>query len=271
MGAVLRQARKSSGLSMRDVAPQIGLAHSTIGRWESGDILPTAADVAALLDVLKIDQADRDKIMALAQDSDNTAWLASGPAPYGVSQSMAGMLECERTAQHITYWSPLVIPGVLQTSDYARSIFSQSTLSPSKIQTLVTLRMGRRDVFMRADPAELVVLIGEQAIHSGIGGPPVMRDQLRHLHAMSKLDAITVQLVRMTGEWHPGFVGPFVLYKFGFQPTVVHIEHLQSGVFLVDDEDITAYESAVDAIRQCVMGPEESMDHVASVLATLEA
>nr|CEL14631.1 Putative DNA-binding protein [Kibdelosporangium sp. MJ126-NF4] len=247
------------------------MAHSTIGRWENGEIMPSTSDVEVLLDLLKIDKADRDKIMALAQDSAEKAWLVSGSRPPGISRALSEILECERTARHITYWSPMVIPGVLQTSDYARSIFDQSTMSPSEIQTLVTLRMGRRDVFMRADPAELVVLIGEPAIHGGIGGPKTMRDQLRHLLAMSKHDAINLQVVRLNGEWHPGLSGPFVMYKFPIQPAIVHFEHHRSGGFLVDQEDIAAYESAVDAIRRHAMSIEETTDHIAEVLTALEA
>jgi hypothetical protein len=123
---------------------------------------------------------------------------------------------------------------------------------------------------MRPEPAELDILIAEPVIHGGIGGPKVMRDQLRHLLAMGKLDPITVRLVALDGEWHPGHSGPFLLYKFGIQSPIVYLEHHRSGAFLGDEADVAAYESAVDVIRREAMSPEESADRIADVLSEME-
>jgi transcriptional regulator with XRE-family HTH domain len=269
LGAALRHARKRTGLSLRDVSQQLGLAHSTVGRWESGDSMPAEQDVTALLAVLNVGDAERDQIVALVFESSETDWLVSGPP--GISQQLAGVMECERTATNITEWSPLLMPGFLQIGDYARAIISRGLgENDPTVETLVMLRMGRRDVFMRPEPAELETLIAEPVIHGGIGGPKVMRDQLRHLLAMSKLDPITVRLVDIGGEWHPGHSGPFIFYKFGIQSPVVYLEHYRSGAFLGDEADVTAYESAVDQIRRAAMSPEESADRIADVLAEME-
>jgi transcriptional regulator with XRE-family HTH domain len=268
LGAALRQTRKRSGLSLRDAAQQLGLAHSTVGRWESGDSMPAEKDVVALLEVLNVSDAGREEILALARDSAEGDWLASGPP--GMSQQLAGLMECERTARHILDWAPLVVPGILQTSDYARAIIGRGRENDPDVQTLVMLRMGRRDVFMRPDPAEFEALIAEPVIRGGIGGPKVMRDQLRHLLAMSKLDRITVRLVAMGGQWHPGHAGPFLFYKFGIQSPIVYLEHHRSGAFLADEADVAAYESAVDLIRREAMSPEESEDCIAEVLNEME-
>lgn len=201
-------------------------------------------------------------------DSPETDWLASGPP--GIAQQLAGLMECERTAGHITDWAPLIVPGILQTSDYARAIIGRGREGDAEVETLVMLRMGRRDVFMRPNPAEFEALIAEPVIRGGIGGPKVMRDQLRHLLAMSKLDPITVRLVAMDGEWHPGHSGPFLFYRFGIQSPIVYLEHHRSGAFLGDEADVAAYESAADLIRREAMSPEESADRIAEVLTEME-
>ncbi|MET0233080.1 MAG: helix-turn-helix transcriptional regulator [Kibdelosporangium sp.] len=268
LGAALRHARKRSGLSLREAAQQLGLAHSTVGRWESGDSMPAAKDVATLLAVLNVHDAERDEIAALTRDSAEGDWLASGPT--GMSQQLAGVMECERSAKHVTEWSPMVIPGFLQTSDYARAIISPGREGGPEADTLVMLRMGRRDLFMRPEPAEVVALIAEPVIHGGIGGPKVMRDQLRHLLAMSKHDTLTVQLVDVGGDWHPGHDGPFIRYRYRTRPPIVYLEHYRSGAFLSDEAHVTAYEGAVDMIRRAAMSPEESLDRVAEVLAEME-
>jgi transcriptional regulator with XRE-family HTH domain len=268
LAAALRQARKTKGLTLRAVAQQVGVVHTTIGRWEKGGSLPDPLQVSALLAALEVTGVEREEIMALAQDSAESDWLAAGPS--GISKQLAGVMECERTALHIIDWSPLVIPGVLQTSDYARAIIGRSKLTQNEVSTQVTLRMGRRDVFMRPEPAELMIMIAEPVIRGGIGGPKVMRDQLRHLLAMSKLDAITLRLADIAGEWHPGHAGPFIHYTFGIQPPIVYLEHHRSGAFLVDEADVAEYESAAGEIRRVTMSPEESAEHIAKVLTEME-
>jgi transcriptional regulator with XRE-family HTH domain len=268
VAAALLHARKAAGLSQREVAHRLGVAHTTIGRWEGGDTMPSPADMSALMTAFDIVGTERDQILALVLDSPETDWLASGPP--GIAQQLAGVMECERTARHITEWSPMVVPGFLQTGNYARAVIGRGRESDPAIETLVMLRMGRRDVFMRPEPAELEALIAEPVIHGGIGGPKVMRDQLRHLHAMSKLDPVTVRLVNIGGEWHPGHSGPFIYYKFGIQSPVVYLEHHRSGAFLGDEADVAAYESAVDQIRQEAMSPEESADRIAQALTEME-
>jgi transcriptional regulator with XRE-family HTH domain len=268
LGAALRHARKLSSLSLRDVSHQLGLAHSTVGRWESGDSMPAEDDVVALLTVLHVGGAERDEIVALVRDSVQTGWLAAGPP--GMSQQLAGLMECERTARHVTDWAPLVVPGILQTSDYARAIIGRGRDGDPEVETLVMLRMGRRDVFMRPEPAEFEALIAEPVLHGGIGGSKVMRDQLRHLLVMGELDAITVRLVDMAGDWHAGHSGPFLLYKFGIRSPIVYLEHHRSGAFLGDEADVAAYESAVDMIRRAAMSPGESAGRIAEVLTEME-
>lgn len=264
LAAALREARAASGLSQRAVAQELGLAHTTIGRWESGETVPTAEDVSAELVVLKVTGDRRERILALARDSAESDWLVSGPP--GISQQLAGVMECERTTIHVTSFYPSVVPGALQTSEYARAMISSDRLSPAEIDTRVVLRMGRRDTFTRSKPAQLLALIGEPAIRGGIGGNEIMVGQLSHLLAMSKIDTITLQVVSMAGEWHPGHAGNFVRYDFEDQPSIVYLEEYRSGAFLIDTDVVEDYKIAADQIRRVAMSPEDSAELIADVL-----
>jgi hypothetical protein len=105
----------------------------------------------------------------------------------------------------------MVIPGPLQTSDYARAILESGTSSPAEVESRLMMRMARRDAFTRwRDPIRLLALIGEPAIHGGIGGPQVMADQLAHLLDMAKLNTVDLHVVSVSGDWHPGLQGPFM-------------------------------------------------------------
>src|SRR5688572_12137361 len=107
VAAALLHARKAARMSQRDVAHRLGVAHTTIGRWESGDSTPSAADVSAVLELLNVVGREREQIMSLVLDSPDADWLASGPR--GGPQQRAGIIECERTANHIIDWAPLVV------------------------------------------------------------------------------------------------------------------------------------------------------------------
>lgn len=269
--AALRQALEDAKpkLSQRQLAQKLGLAHTTVGRWLSGDVLPSAEDVSAILAVLEVSGDGRNQIMELARSSSDADWLASGPL--GISQQLAGAMDCERTARTMVECGPLIIPGMLQTSEYARAIIGGKKGSPHT-DTRVTLRMGRRDVITRDDPATLEALIGMPAIRGGIGGPKVMAGQLRLLlKLIEDLESLTVRVFPVDGEWHPGHAGPFIHYTFGpGVPDIVLLEHHRTGVFLVDREDVAAYNKAADEIREVAMSPEASAELIADVLSTSE-
>jgi transcriptional regulator with XRE-family HTH domain len=270
LAAVLREARERTGISVRELARRLHVAHTTVSRWESGKTVPSAEDVSAALACLQIAGEERESILTLARGSIADDWLASGPP--GMSKQLAGVMECERTATHITEWAPLVIPGVLQTSAYMRAMLARGTLSPGEVETRVVVRTARRDAFARRlNPTRLVALIGEPAIHGGIGGPTVMADQLRHLLDVAQWDTVTLQIVSVSGEWHPGHAGPFLLYEFdqGMR-TIVYLEHHRSGAFLVEENDLKDYRAAVDTIRRVGMSPEASQELIAHLITTME-
>lgn len=272
LAAALREARDGAGISARELSRRMEVANSTVSRWEKGQIVPGAADVAKLLTCLGIDGVDRERILSIARDTIADDWLTSGPT--GISRQLAGIMECERTARHVIDWAPLLLPGMLQTSNYARAIMeAQGTLSPGEAETRVMMRMARREAFTRRrDPTQLVALIGEPAIRGGIGGSAVMADQLRQLLDFVALDNITIQVVDVSGEWHPGHLGPFILYEFGEgRRPIAYLEHHRSGAFLVDDNDIRDYQAAVEIIRGAGMSQEDSLVLIADLIKTMEA
>lgn len=266
LAAVLRETRERVGISQRELSRRLNVANSTVGRWEKGQAVPSTEAVAKALDCLGIDEEEREYILSLARGSVSDDWLASGMP--GMTHELSVLMDYERNARRIFQWAPLLIPGVLQTSDYARAIMSaQGALPPSVADARVNLRMARRDaVTRRRNPTELVALVGEPAIRGGIGGREVMVDQLHYLLDVADRDNITLQVVRMSGEWHPGHVGPFMLYEFDRTPPVVYLEHERASAFVVDDSDIRGFKAAVDIIGDVAMSQEDSIGLITKLI-----
>lgn len=269
LAAALRKAREAAvpKLSVRELARQLGLSHGTVSQWETGKRIPRPEDVARVLTALGVTGDDVERIIDLARGANEPNWLTVGVP--GASQQLAGAIECESTAKTITWWEPMLIPGLLQTGDYARSVITLGGVSRTEVETLVHIRMGRRDVLTRREPAHLIALIGEAAIRDRVGSPEVMADQLRHLVEMATQPNITVQIVPSGIGWHPGLVGPFTMFDFPDSPPIVHLEHHRSGVFLSDEGDVEDYRTAATTLRHLSMSPEDAAELIDKTITTL--
>ncbi|QWF78854.1 helix-turn-helix domain-containing protein [Amycolatopsis sp. CA-230715] len=262
LSAVLRsaaeRAKRESGLSMRKLAERVDTSHSTLHRWLSGKGIPSYESVVSIVTALGITGDEKEAILEMARNP-GPNWVATGPP--GVSKELAGVMELERTAEAVTVWMPLFVPGMLQTHDYARAIIESESggeNSEAEVDHLVTLRMGRQNLIIRDKPITLQALIGVPAMHGQIGNREVMIGQLRHLERASEFAHVTIRLVPVDGNWHNGLLGPFVRYDFPKRPSIVYLEHHASGVFLDESHEVDAYRKLADILDGIAHSAEES-------------
>ncbi|MPZ85373.1 MAG: helix-turn-helix domain-containing protein [Actinophytocola sp.] len=269
LAAAIREIRERSGVSGRKLSAQLGLSHGTLSHWETGRRIPSVEDVAAFLAVLGVVGEEKEHVLDLARHAAEPNWLTVGMP--GIPQQLAGVWECERAASAIAAWTPMIIPGLLQTPEYARATAVAGGLPEGEVESRVMVRNGRREVITRRnDPVMFEALICEVALREVIGGTEVLAEQLRWLGDMAKRKNVTVRVVPLGVGWHPGFAGPFVLYDFPDAPPVVHFEHYSSGAFVPDADDVQAYRGAVDRLREIAMSPAASTRHIAEVAKEME-
>ncbi|MER6994065.1 helix-turn-helix transcriptional regulator [Saccharopolyspora hirsuta] len=268
LSAALREARTASGMGSRELARHLELSHTQISHWENGHRVPNVETVAMLLTALRVSPRERERILDLARNVAEPNWLTVGMN--GIPQQLAGVVECERSASAIVEWSPIAIPGLLQTSDYTRAIKEVGGLPQTDVELRVMLSASRREVLTRRNPVKLHALIGEPALHEPIGPDGVLLDQLRHLAEMAKLPNVVVQFIPLRIGWHPGWAGPFVLYEFPDASPVVHFEHHSSGAFVPTEHDVAEYRKAIEWLDRIALGEDESRDAIAKVIANLE-
>lgn len=265
LGAELKAARERVGLSTRELGAQLNRQNSHISRWETGRLAPSVENTAAVLGILGVTGADRDRILDLARAASDPNWVSPG-----VQRHLAALREYERTATRMTNVEPLVIPGLLQTSEYAWSIMVAAGATTGEADHRVTYRMGRRDVLTRRNPVHLDAIIGEAALRYPPCDHAVMVEQLHHLRKWSELDNVTVQVIPQRSGYLPSLEGAFVLIEFDRDDPVVQIEHYRSATTITDQGDVSDYQAAADTLRRAAMSPEESVGLIAEIADEME-
>ncbi|HEX7659909.1 MAG TPA: helix-turn-helix transcriptional regulator [Pseudonocardiaceae bacterium] len=262
LAAGLKEARTIAGLSTRELAIKLKWAQPTVSHFELGRRRPSVEQVAMIVAVLGVDRAERERLIELARRADEPNWLTTGVP--GISQQLAGVFECEAAATRIVEWSPNLVPGLLQSPEYAEAIMKWGRDEVEDLPTRIMIRIGRQQVIARPEnPVRFVALIGENTLHDPVVSAALMADQLRHLAEMAERPNVEIRIVPSRIGWHPGSSGPFVFYEFADSGPVVHFEHYSSGAFVPDAENVRDYRQAIEVLTDLALTPDESIAAIA--------
>lgn len=270
LGSAIRELREEAGIGLREFARRLGKDPGAISRIENGKRGAEVAEIARMLTALGVDGTRYDELVEMARGGmAGPLWLPTTlPEP---RQHLAAVLEFDRTATVITEVSPMVVPGLVQTSDYTRAVMSAGRVPASEIETRVAIGIGRRDVILRRHPVHFVALIGEAALHQMIGGRGVLLDQCRYLLELAEMSNVDIRVVPFGTGWYPGLEAPFLLIDSDTAQPVVQLETRISGLFLSDDEYVTSYRKAVDAVVRVALSQGDSVSLIAAEAGRLES
>ena len=150
---------------------------------------------------------------------------ADGPVPTWFED----WLQAESNAQSLRMWSPTLIPGLLQTAEYARALFlaMQTDTSDDAINELVAARLERQAVLDQVNPPEVVALLDESVLRRLIGSPVVMHDALVHVADLSKRPNMVVQVVPAGNGANAGLGGTFAIASADDMPETLLMEHVE--------------------------------------------
>lgn len=254
LSAALREARLASGTGLRELGRMLSISHTDLSLWENAYRVPNVEVVAMILAALRVRPEERERILELARNAGESNWLAVGDS--GVQQ-LAGVIESGRAASAIIEWAPHLVPGLLQSPDYARAVISHSGRL-ADIEPRLLIRMGRQEILLRDRPVPFLALISAEVLHDPVVAAPLMRDQLLHLARMSDRPNVEIRVVPSRIGWHPGTGGSFVLYEFPDSTPVVYLENLYAGAFVPDADRVKDHRSAVGVLKSLAHGPDES-------------
>jgi transcriptional regulator with XRE-family HTH domain len=201
-GAEVRRAREAAGMTLAELGALVPCDASTVSRIESGILSPSDRFAVAC-----------DEAFPQMGGWFTRFYRSSGQWTGPYPPWFLDWLKIEREATALRWWEPILIPGLLQTADYARALFRawQRAGSDEQVEDLVAGRLQRQAILDRADPPELWVLLDEAALHRPVGSAKVMHGQLEHLADMTGRASVTVQVVPADLGAHGGMLGAFIL------------------------------------------------------------
>ncbi|MET9679995.1 helix-turn-helix domain-containing protein [Streptomyces coeruleorubidus] len=273
LGAELRALRTSAGLTSGEAARLVGWHQSKVSRIETGTSGVKPADVRLLLDAYAVaDTQLRELLMMLAGSDDSGGRHHWWHAYRGVlPPTYRDFISLESQAGTMRTLETTVVPGLLQTPEYARAVTKAAVegLSEDRLDTLVEVRLARQDVLRADPPLELSAVLDEAVLRREVGGPGVMARQLERLVEAARLPQVRLQVLPFAAGAHIGVTGPFVIFSFSSTSDldVVVLDHLTSSLYLERKEDLQAYTEAFNALQIHALSPEDSLDFIAGTAA----
>jgi transcriptional regulator with XRE-family HTH domain len=272
LGSRLRRLREASGVTREAAGYLIRGSSSKISRLELGRVGFKERDVADLLTLYGVsDEQEREVFLALVRQANAPGWwreygdvLPSWFEPY---------LGLEQAASVIRIYEPALVPGLLQTPDYARAVMQLRYVQASApgVERCVALRMARQEFLTQPGAPELWVMLDESALRRRVGCPAVQREQLLHLIQMAQRPNITLQVVPLQVGGPVAVGGPFTILRlseFGLSD-VVYLEHLASACYLDKQRDTVGYRAIMDSLCVEANSPEASIHFLRRIIDDL--
>lgn len=272
LGRELRRLREDAGLHLDQLAERLRCSPSRVSRIETARIRIAPGTVHEILDVLEIRDDRRDRLVALARQAEEPGWWQeyTDVLPY----EYATFIALEAEALKLRSFEPLVIPGLLQTADYAREVVRYGQAFPAdEVEARVAARMARQEVLVRSEPMDLHVVLDQAIMHRMVGGPVVMRGQLRRLIELAKLPNVRIQLLPASAAGTVmTLTGPFVIITLSDPDDhpILYLESLAGDVYVERSATVQMYTSIFETLCTEALDERATVDRIEQTMTSYE-
>ncbi|MFH9428561.1 Scr1 family TA system antitoxin-like transcriptional regulator [Streptomyces sp. NPDC017615] len=247
-GTELKRRREDAGLTQAELGARVFVSGGYIGQFEQA-IRKPQLDVAQRIDeVLRTDGFFERLWRKLIKEQQFAEYFAHAA-------------ELERLATSICEWAPAVVPGLLQTPDYARAIYrAANPLSADEwIEEMVRLRMDRAEILKDATRPLYWAVLHEAVLRMPVGAAAVMARQLGHIAKGVRSHQVLVQVLPFSAGPHPQMGKMMVLKEFDDAPPTIYTEGVLSGNLLDDPAVVKRVRSDYDLLRAAALSPDASL------------
>jgi len=264
LGQELRRLREAAGTTIDQVAERLNCSASKISRIETGQSGVSSREVRDILAAYEVEGELAEWLVEMAREAKQRGWWQL----YGTVLTSA-YVGLEAAAAELRSFEPLVIPGLLQTEEYARAMVLAGwpDMSAEEVEQRIRVRMKRQSLLFQDDPLQLSIILDEAALRRPVGGIDAMRRQLDKLVNAAGLPHVTLQVLPLSAGAHGGMDGAFTILLFEEQANqnLVFAANGAGGLFLEKDEELARYAAIFDGLRNEALSPPQS----AKMIATL--
>lgn len=264
----LRTAREAQKLTQKQAADALDWSMSKLVRIEAGTVNVSTTDLKALMQLYSIkDEVQVGNLLEVARNTRRPPWYAEYKEVIGAA--FAEFLGYERSAATIKSFTQLLVPGLVQTDDYARAVLQ--TRPVTRIEERVGLRMERQELLDDDDCPEIFYVIDEAALHRQVGGPAVMRRQLRRLRQSMDRPKISIEVIPFSAGAHPSMSSSFTVLEFtDWDEDVLYQETTQGSVTTRENQDqVASYIERFDLLRAMSMSRQEAIELIDRLIDNL--
>ncbi|MGI5470321.1 helix-turn-helix domain-containing protein [Streptomyces sp. CA-132043] len=251
-GAELRFKRERAGLTQAELGAPMFVSGSFIGQLESGARRMQTEYARRIDEIL-----DTDGFFARNAEA---AQRSRYP------EHFADAADFEALALSIREYAPLLVPGLLQTEEYARAVFrAVHPVAPEEvIDDLLSARLDRARILDNPTTPLFWAVLDENVLRRPVGGPAAMHAQLAHIAALMRRNRVIVQLLPYAEGAHAGLEGSLKLMTFADAPPVAYLQGLETGQMLDEPLRVERYGLAYDLVRAAALSPEASLVQIES-------
>lgn len=250
----LKAWRLKRGWTQEELARQLSYSNALVSQVEQLQ-RPPSADFAAKCDeVFDTPETFADLQELVARE----AW----PSYF------APVADAETRATRVHTWEQRVVPGLLQTEDYARSVIKagQLRITPDELERRVTLRMERQGIFARDIGRPMLwAVIHEGVLRHIVGSTEIMQAQLDRLIEAADSPDTVIQVLPFTANDHPGTDGPIMIYEFPDAPSSVYTECNGGGMIVEQASQVAEFVTSMNLIRAAALSPRESREYLITI------
>lgn len=248
LGKRLRHLREKAGVGFDRAAEAIDVTPLTVRRMEKAEVGLRIPYVRELLRLYGVSGAETDDFLRMAKEANQPGWWYKYRDV--LPDWFRAYVSLETDSTVIRIYEPHYVPGLLQTADYARTLFRIGFPNEpdEDIERRVTLRTTRADLLTSPTAPAMWAVLEESVLRRPVGGSEVMRAQIDRLIDAIELPNVKLQIMPFSAGPHPGAFGPFHYFRFGFTelPDIVYTENLTGAVYVEQPEDVVGYLETLD-------------------------
>ena len=264
LGALLKALRSQRGWTAEQVAERLLVSPSKVSRLETGHRGASARDINDLCDLYEVDDERRRRLLELASEGKQRAWWQ----PLGLPYTTYVGLEAE--AVSINDYGLGMMPGLLQTADYARAVVRAAVPKwvPEIVEQRVRGRMARQQLLYAENAPQFEAVVDESVLHRVVGSRAVMRAQLERLLELSELPNVTLWVIPYEAGALPAGNNKFIVLKFASPAVtdVVFIEGLTGDLYLEDPGEVETYNTTFRTLVQLAASPDMTRAIIAAMI-----